>query len=86
MKWTVEVSTWSSGLYDVYDEDGNRIIEHTILENANLMASTPELLEALKRTEQTLRNLADHIFGTDLALIANNEAANVREILAKVEE
>ena len=44
-----------------------------------------ELLEALERTEQTMRNLASNLTG-DLRIIAQNETFNIREALSKAKE
>lgn len=41
-----------------------------------------ELLEALERTEQTMRNLASNLTG-DLRTIARNETFNIKETLSK---
>ena len=78
MKWKMESSIAFSGLYDVYDKDGNRVAEHKILEEALLIANAPDLLKGIMRAEQTVRNLAANLEG-DLAQIARNEATNLRD-------
>ena len=49
---------------------------------AKLEKQNAEFLEALKRTEQTMRNLAANLDG-DLEVIARNEAMNLRDDIAK---
>ena len=49
MKWKMESSIAFSGLYDVYDKDGNRVAEHKILEEALLIANAPDLLKGIMR-------------------------------------
>jgi len=46
--------------------------------NAALMHAAPALLEACEVTEQTLRNLATAFLIGDNAIIAKNEATNLR--------
>ena len=52
--------------------------------NANLIAAAPVMLKGLKRAEQTVRNLASELEG-DAKQIAENEAANLRDDIAKAE-
>ena len=52
-KWTVKASE-IPGLYDVYDQDGNRVKKHTTIERAKLIAAAPELPEALKNARIAL--------------------------------
>lgn len=45
--WTIETSS-IPGLYDVYDEDGNRVVRHTTHERACLVAAAPDMRAALE--------------------------------------
>lgn len=45
-----------------------------------------ELLGALERTEQTIRNLANGFLSGDTKIIAENEAKNIRDAIAATEE
>ena len=80
MKWKMEQSIAFSGLYDVYDKDGNRVAEHKIFEEAVLIANAPKLLKGIMRAEQTIRNIGDSLPpDSDLHTIAKNEARNLRD-------
>jgi len=57
MKWTVETSNFP-GLYDVYDEDGNRVVRHTTHDRACFIARAPDLLAENER----LRTALDVLF------------------------
>ena len=53
-------------------------------QNAHLIAAAPVMLKGLRRAEQTVRNLASELEG-DAKQIAENEAANLRDDIAKAE-
>jgi len=83
-KWVVEKSGFP-GLYDVYDEDGNRVVTHTTIGRANLIAAAPTipaLRTAIQSAEQTLRNLGTGFLTGDPATIALSAAANLSAAIA----
>jgi len=57
MKWTTERSTMFASLMDVYDDDGNILAKDKTIERASLIASAPEMLEALKEVDRYFDNL-----------------------------
>lgn len=54
MKWTVEPSAFPD-LYNVYDEEGNRVTHHATREQADLIASAPDLLAEQDALRTALR-------------------------------
>jgi hypothetical protein len=54
MTWRIE--TGLPGLYDVYDEDGNRVVSNTTIERARLIAAAPAMLAALEEQEKVLNS------------------------------
>lgn len=74
MKWKVELSSFP-GLYNVLDEDGNRVVRHATHERATLIASAPDLLaerdalrEALQRCIKALQVWRAHLEVNDPTL------------------
>ena len=66
MRWKAEPSIAFSGLWDVYDKDGNRVAEHKIKEVAFLIAAAPEMLDALKAAYDSIANDPDIYWKNDL--------------------
>lgn len=61
---------------------GPRMIASNLSEaKARLIATAPDLLKALERTEQTLRNLGNGFLTGDLRTIALNEARNCQQAI-----
>ena len=56
-----------------------------MIANARLIAAAPKMLKGLERAEQTIRNIAAQLPEGDLQQIARNEAANLRDDIAKAE-
>ena len=79
--WTIERNSAYSTLFDVYDEDGNRIVGYKPEETAYLIYAAPLLLAACESAEQALRNLATGFLTNDGAEIAHNEAGSLRTVL-----
>ena len=86
--WTYEkglgCKTISGQDYDIADTvglDNERGGEDEA--NARLIAAAPDLMKALERAEQTIRNLGNAALTGDPKQIALNEAANLRADIAK---
>lgn len=58
MSWTVESSAFP-GLYNVYDEDGNRVTRNTTHERATLIASAPDLAAEVERLRTALKEMVE---------------------------
>lgn len=56
--WTVEPSA-IPGLFDVYDENGDRVVRHTTHDRARLIASAPDLAAENERLRAALEALAE---------------------------
>lgn len=70
--WTVEASS-TPGLYDIYDEDGNRVVRHTTHERAALIAAVPDLLAALHPFAALYSKRFDDL-GDDVPLYQHGDA------------
>jgi len=90
--WKV-IETWRfdhagnqrDALVIVNDDSNADVLSGTNAEaNAHLIAAAPVMLKGLRRAEQTVRNLASELEG-DAKQIAENEAANLRDDIAKAE-